>query len=187
MKLPMKIKSVHEPGRRGIFKRVCFNSCGEQIAIVRWDGTTCDVEYLMNGLEKVLLSAEGYVDQAARTEAPVTDDVVSRLQEHDTIRLLHAVMGLGDEAGELIKAVKDHVFYGKKLDRLNLVEELGDVRWFMAVACDVLGVTMADVECANLAKLRRRYGENFSKAGAVDRDTSEESMALQGALRGMRK
>ena len=39
-------------------------------------------------------------------------------------RLLHAVLGLSDEIGELAKAMKARFFYGASLDIVNVKEEL---------------------------------------------------------------
>jgi NTP pyrophosphatase (non-canonical NTP hydrolase) len=93
-------------------------------------------------------------------------------------RLLHAAMGCATEAGELVDAVKKHVFYGKELDTTNLIEELGDQLWYIFVAMDVLGVDFEGVARVNIEKLRKRYGAQFSESAAVDRDLIGERKVL---------
>ena len=39
--------------------------------------------------------------------------------------LLHGAMGLCTESGEIMDALKRHIFYGSPLDILNIKEEIG--------------------------------------------------------------
>lgn len=79
---------------------------------------------------------ENYVVNATRTESRV-DDIDGR-----NSRVLHALMGLVTESGELIDAIKRHYFYVKEdktrksLDVVNLREECGDLMWYLAILCD---------------------------------------------------
>ena len=88
--------------------------------------------------------------------------------------LLHAMLGMMDEVGELAKTMKAELAYGKELDVENLLEETGDVLWFIALMCHTLGVPMSYVAMNNLAKLRRRYPDAFSEADALARKDKEE-------------
>lgn len=76
--------------------------------------------------------------------------------------LNHAALGLAGEAGEFVDAVKKSVIYGKPLDVANLREEMGDLLWYIALACDALGVTMQDIAQENVNKLKRRYPDAYS-------------------------
>ncbi len=42
-------------------------------------------------------------------------------------------MGTVTEVGELADQVKRHVFYGLDLDKENLIEELGDIEWYLSI------------------------------------------------------
>lgn len=86
-----------------------------------------------------------------------------------TFDLLHASLGLSSEAGEFTDAVKKNFIYGKALDKENLIEELGDIMWFVALACEVLNVEMVDVMEQNIEKLKRRYPEKYSDELAIKR------------------
>lgn len=83
--------------------------------------------------------------------------------------LMHSALGLAGESGEFADAVKKYLVYGKPLDRENAIEELGDSLWFIALACNALGVPMSQVAQANLDKLARRYPEKYSDKLATDR------------------
>lgn len=94
--------------------------------------------------------------------------------------LMHAAMGLATESGELLDAIKKRAFYGKALDEVNLIEELGDLMWYIAVACEALGTTIDAVCAANIEKLKRRYPHRFTSEHAINRDLTAERAALAG-------
>lgn len=90
--------------------------------------------------------------------------------------LIHAALGLAGEVGEFVDAVKRHVIYGKPLDRENAAEEIGDVLWFCALACETLGISMADVASHNIDKLRQRYPEKYTDTHAAARLDKSDGM-----------
>ena len=69
----------------------------------------------------------------------------------------HARGGVCEEAGELSTCLKRHVVQGKPLDRANLVEELGDLRFFMQAVMNLFDVDEQIVLQANAEKLSARY------------------------------
>lgn len=84
--------------------------------------------------------------------------------------LWHHATGVVGEAGELIDAIKKHVIYNKPLDRENLVEELGDLEFYLQGIRDNEGITRAETLQANMDKLRVRYeGLKYSDQAAQDR------------------
>lgn len=86
------------------------------------------------------------------------------------IDLLHALLGLSGEVGELVDPVKKSMFYGKPLDVENIKEEAGDILWYIAgPLCSALGCTLEDLARANVAKLRKRYPEKYTDQAAIDR------------------
>ncbi len=71
-------------------------------------------------------------------------------------RLSLAGMGIAGEAGEVCDLLKKIVHHGRPLDeaaRAKLIEEAGDVLWYVALLADELNATLDDVAHANLAKL----------------------------------
>lgn len=71
--------------------------------------------------------------------------------------LLHMVVGISGEAGELLDAVKKHVIYQKPLNIINVAEELGDLEFFLEGIRSALGISRDEVLAKNITKLSVRY------------------------------
>jgi NTP pyrophosphatase (non-canonical NTP hydrolase) len=125
------------------------------------------------------LNDKQYVQLALVTEAKDWPAIVERVQQLGTLRLLHAMMGVQTESGEFTDALKRFIFYGKPIDKVNLGEELGDLFWYIAIACDELGISFEQVWENNIAKLKARYGEKFSEAAALNRNLPVERKVLE--------
>ena len=96
------------------------------------------------------------------------------------IRLLHGAVGMNTEQAELADMLKKHLFYGKDLDLVNVLEEVGDALWYCAVALDAAGYTMEEAMLRNIAKLRARYPEKFDEGRALERNLDTERKILEG-------
>ncbi len=84
--------------------------------------------------------------------------------------ILHMAVGICGEAGELADAIKKHVIYGKPLDLTNVVEELGDLEFFMEGLRQELGLDRDDTIRANIDKLILRYPNlDYADSAAIDR------------------
>ncbi|MBQ8395837.1 MAG: nucleoside triphosphate pyrophosphohydrolase family protein, partial [Oscillospiraceae bacterium] len=59
--------------------------------------------------------------------------------------LIVGVMGLCGESGEAIDLVKKHIAQGHELDREHLLEELGDIAWYLAETAYALDADLEDV------------------------------------------
>ena len=119
-----------------------------------------------------------YVNNAIKTESSDFTAMNERLNDDGLKRLLHAGIGLSTESGEFLDALKKHIFYGKELDRVNLVEEVGDLFWYIAIVADELGFKIEDVMENNISKLKARYGDKFSEDKAENRDLNTERKIL---------
>ena len=53
--------------------------------------------------------------------------------------------------------VKKHWAYGKELDQANVIEELGDLRFYYQAMLNMFGLTDEDVCAMNMDKLQKRY------------------------------
>lgn len=71
--------------------------------------------------------------------------------------LIHHTMGICGEAGELLDAIKKAVIYDKPLDYENVVEELGDIEFYMQGLRMELGILRAETLTKNMTKLAKRY------------------------------
>lgn len=74
-----------------------------------------------------------------------------------TAHLLHMAVGVSGEAGELLDAVKKAAIYVKPIDRENVIEELGDLEFYMEGLRQGLGITREETLAANISKLSARY------------------------------
>lgn len=96
-------------------------------------------------------------------------DIMGSLTAEKT-DLIHAVLGISGEAGELLDAVKKFAIYNKPLDRENVVEELGDLEFYMAQLRQRLSISRGETLAANMEKLSVRYqGLRYSDQAAQDR------------------
>lgn len=121
------------------------------------------------------MNSKEYLIKALSTEPD--DDYNScreRLLETQKLRLLHSAMGASTETAEILDAVKKHVFYGKKLDKTNLLEECGDVFWYLAILADVTGFDFEKAMDVNIRKLEARYRGKYSDSKAINRDVASE-------------
>lgn len=113
------------------------------------------------------------------TAACRTESRANPLGNSRDSRLLHAAIGICTEAGEFFDPLKKYLFYSKLYDEVNLREELGDLLWYIAIACDALDTTV-ELEMARvIAKLQQRYPEKFSDYLAQNRDLDRERAVLE--------
>lgn len=87
--------------------------------------------------------------------------------------LLHMLLGMAGEVGELVDAFKRYLIYDQPLDVENVREELGDIEYFLAGLrlgfLDMGGSTRPEILAANVAKLSARYPEGYSNQAAQER------------------
>lgn len=86
-----------------------------------------------------------------------------------SLTLAVLALGVAGEAGEVADLVKKHVGHGHDLPTEKLVDELGDVLWYLTVLANALGVSLEAVAARNVAKLRRRYPDGFSSEASLAR------------------
>jgi len=91
------------------------------------------------------------------------------VKENDRL-ILNGVMGLSGESGECIDMMKKHLFQGHQLDNEKMMDELGDVLWYIAITAEGLGYELNDIAVHNIEKLRKRYPEGFSADRSIHRD-----------------
>lgn len=85
-------------------------------------------------------------------------DVVKQTLKTPDDLLLHACMGLCGEAGEVIEVLKKQRFHKPDTNIDHIKEELGDLRWYLELACIALGTTIQELEQQNADKLLKRKG-----------------------------
>ena len=78
-------------------------------------------------------------------------------------------MGLAGETGETVDIFKKHIYQGKDLDINDVIEEIGDILWYIANLCNVNKITMKECMESNVEKLRKRYPNGFTIKDALER------------------
>ena len=111
------------------------------------------------------------------------DFVKSRMKSMDTLRedILHMTLGIAGESGELVDAVKKYWAYGKLLNVNNVIEELGDLLFYIqgmlstvTRQADLAPETLEDLMITNMDKLSKRYPTGYSDEAAIARADKEE-------------
>lgn len=83
--------------------------------------------------------------------------------------LIHLQMGISGEAGEITDTIKKHVVYNQALDLENLIEELGDLEFYLEGLRQELNLSRLEILEHNITKLSKRYGESYSDLAAKTR------------------
>lgn len=96
-------------------------------------------------------------------------DIVAMLSPEQA-NLWHMATGVAGEAGELLDAIKKYAVYNKSIDLTNVIEELGDLEFFMEGIRQALSLSREDCLEANKQKLQVRYSKlQYSDAEAQER------------------
>lgn len=109
-----------------------------------------------------------------------TLDIENRSDEeiHVDPRLFHSIVGVTTESVELLKAID--LYLKHPIDNVNIMEEFGDMMWYMAIGVDQLGVSWEQVMDRVIAKLKARYPDKYSDEYANNRDLDTERKILEG-------
>ena len=79
-------------------------------------------------------------------------------------------LALAGEAGELANRTKKVFIHGHPYDQDKVVEELGDILWYVAVYAHDIGVDLQELAVRNIDKLEKRYPDGFSSEASIRRD-----------------
>ena len=95
-------------------------------------------------------------------------DIVDELTPMQAFAL-HMAIGVSGEAGELLDAIKKFAIYQKPLDLENVVEELGDIEFYLQGIRQAFCIDREYVLQQNIEKLRKRYGKTYTNEAAQRR------------------
>jgi NTP pyrophosphatase (non-canonical NTP hydrolase) len=126
-----------------------------------------------------MIDSKTFVENVLRTDTPITPELLERLQNPRTVRLIHAAMGLATESAELMDMLKKHIFYGRPIDWTNAKEEGGDSTWYIGLLCDVLEMSFDELMTMVINKLKLRYPTKFSESDAINRNIETERKFLE--------
>lgn len=84
------------------------------------------------------------------------------------------------KAGEVADLIKKYLYQGHDLPCEKVVEELGDLMWYIALTADLIGRSMEDIMQANIDKLWYRYPEGFRAADSIHRKEEGQEHDISG-------
>jgi len=94
------------------------------------------------------------------------EDILQELTPEQA-HLLHMAVGASGESGELLDAIKKYTIYQKELDLINVIEEIGDIYFYLQGIEAALGLTREEILRGNIVKLSKRYsGGSYSNEQA---------------------
>lgn len=106
------------------------------------------------------------------------------VSEEDMIDLIHAVLGQFTESVELLEMLNKVISERTMPDRTNIIEEVGDGFWYVAILMRNYGFTFSDSMIANIDKLYKRFPDKFDENFAINRDHAAERIVLDGHAAG---
>lgn len=124
-----------------------------------------------------------YEDLVAELKDLVTElEVGSVTNDKTTLdlnpRVLHGVLGIATESGELVSALNKH-FYEGTIDAVNIQEEVVDGNWYSAILHDELKLDWGTGLQNNIDKLKARFPDKFTSEKAINRDLETERKELE--------
>lgn len=95
-------------------------------------------------------------------------------------QLQQGCIGIATEAGELLDNMKKSMFQERNFDRVNALEECGDILFYMTELLEALDSDIFECMKINTYKLESRYGgKRFDKDKSLNRDTDAERVVLE--------
>lgn len=118
------------------------------------------------------MTGNEYQELAMRTnDHKATQRLVGKvvIDNVDLGDIFNACIGLSGEVGEFNDMVKKWVFHEKELDIDHAKKELGDIAWYLAMACESFGWSLDEILQMNVDKLKARHPEGFDTERANNR------------------
>ena len=92
-------------------------------------------------------------------------DLAKNIRDWNDVYNFEKLLGLCGEAGEVAdkfkKILRDRAGVVSEADRDEIVKELGDVLWYLAIIAEHLDVDFEQVAQVNIAKLASRKARNL--------------------------
>lgn len=117
----------------------------------------------LNGLSETSVqcdSFDSYQEASKRT---------ANTELGDLMEILNYALGLVCEAAEVGDEIKKQIFHGHTPDPEKIMNELGDVLWYMSNLANKYGIRLSDVARFNIEKLQKRYPNGFTQEDSIKR------------------
>lgn len=131
-----------------------------------------------------------YQELASRTIAP-QEKALERIVAGGApvVQLLHSVIGMMGELGEICSLIQKVYWYGKEIDQTELNKQLnlefGDALWYHSEGLTALKMDLMKIMQDNIEKLKKRYPEKYSdeKAWEENRDRKKEESHVSSSTK----
>lgn len=92
--------------------------------------------------------------------------------KENTSRIALAILAIGlcGESGEVAELLKKYIGHGHDLCVDDVLNELGDVLWYVASLAEAMDSSLESVASMNITKLMKRYPHGFSEEASRNRD-----------------
>lgn len=118
------------------------------------------------------MNADAYQTAAARTLIDEPDHTFTG----NELMLMWCGLGLGGESGEILELLKKGICHQHGLNTAKLIDECGDLLWYLSGICTLIGVPLSDVMERNVTKLKLRYENGYSaEASKARKDIQQDS------------
>jgi hypothetical protein len=107
-------------------------------------------------------------------------DSMPNLSEKE-ILLLYGIVGVIGEAAELAVVAID-LLKGAEIDRINAIEEVGDITWYADLILQSVDATYPEALDANDKKLKARYKDKFNYSERLESTGEAEREAMQSVI-----
>jgi hypothetical protein len=104
----------------------------------------------------------------------------TKIEHNDKLNhILHAVLGLFTESGEMLEILYDIMSKRSDPDFYHFTEELGDFYWYLTLLQMRLNLDPNEIRRKNALKNHARFGTKFSENRALFRDLKKEHKAME--------
>lgn len=124
---------------------------------------------------------DNYTKEVLKTVNNDRKSIRDRLGDPRSLDILHAAIGISTESAEILDIVKKYAINGKAMDDDKIIDELGDMYWYMHLLISRLGVFESVIKGRNIKKLRERFGDSFSSESAINPNKEREWKAQKEA------
>lgn len=111
----------------------------------------------------------------------VPQRTVKRLDTESDDRM-HAILGIVTESAEIADLYKKKLAYMKDFPKSKLIDELGDLFFYVGYLIKLEGIDPIDIFNGNYNKLKVRYPEGFDSAKAINPNKDLESKVFNNGV-----
>lgn len=102
-------------------------------------------------------------------------DLIKQQLTPESCDLIHMAIGIAGEAGELLDAIKKATIYNKPIDRANVIEELGDLEFYMEGLRQALAINRYETLQANNDKLLKGKNARYASGSYSDQQAQDRA------------